>query len=79
MSGPKHDTEAPSPKKASIAVDNWKLPTFRKQLAKAGYEIVSEHDFSKDVTLLGAPYTDMLALKRVVEKCTRICERKRPK
>lgn len=55
--------------KAGIAVDNWKLPVFRKHLEKAGYEYVDGGPLTADTTLLTVETDDVLALKAVLEKC----------
>lgn len=77
MSGPQSDKLEPAEMTAGIAVDNWKLPTFRKHLPKEGYEIESEAKMSPAVTIIKVKCSDQFALQRVVEKCQRICARKR--
>ena len=62
--------------KAGIAVDNWKLPVFRKRLKKAGYEYEDGGPLTGDTTLLTVETSDMLALKKVLEKCQAECRGK---
>ncbi len=59
--------------KAGIAVDNWKLPIFRKQLKAAGYEYQDGGALTGDTTLLTVETTNMLALKKVIEQCQDEC------
>lgn len=59
--------------KAGIAVDNWKLPVFRKRLRDAGYEYQDGGALTDDTTLLTVEADDMLALKRVLEGCQAEC------
>ena len=59
--------------KAGIAVDNWKLPVFRKRLEKAGYAYVDGGAITPDATLLTVETDDALALKAILEKCQREC------
>ena len=55
--------------KAGIAVDNYKLPVFRKRLNEAGYTYEDAGPFTWDTTLLTVETDDMLALKKVLERC----------
>jgi hypothetical protein len=55
--------------KAGIAVDNWKLPVFRKRLTEGGYEYTDAGPFTGDTTILHVETNDILALKRVLEEC----------
>ena len=61
--------------KAGIAVDNWKLPVFRKRLKEAGYEYQDGGPLTGDTTLLTVETSDMLALKKVVERCQVECRK----
>jgi hypothetical protein len=61
--------------KAGIAVDNWKLPVFRKRLKQAGYEYRDGGALTGDTTLLTVETSDMLALKKVLEKCQAECRK----
>lgn len=58
-----------------IAVDDWKLPVFRKRLTEAGYEYRDAGGFTADTTLLTVEGDDMLALKRVLEACQAECRK----
>lgn len=63
--------------KAGIAVDNWKLPVFRKRLAEAGYHYEDGGALTAEATILTVETSNMLALKKVIERCQDEC-RKRP-
>jgi hypothetical protein len=63
--------------KASIAVDNWKLPVFRRRLTEAGYEYKDAGGFTADTTILTVETDNMLKLKQVLEECSRM-KRHRP-
>lgn len=62
--------------KVGIAVDNWKLPTFRKRLAEAGYTCEDGGVLVGETTLLSVDTDDMLALKKVVERCQNECQQR---
>lgn len=64
--------------KAAIAVDNWKLPVFRKLLADAGYSYQDGGAFTGDTTILTVETSDVLALKTVVEQCQAECRKAKP-
>lgn len=64
--------------KAGIAVDDWKLPVFRKRLKEAGYEYRDGGALTNDTTLLTVETNDMLALKKVLEKCQSECREIKP-
>lgn len=61
--------------KAGIAVDNWKLPVFRKRLTDAGFEYKDAGALTHDTTLLQVETDDMIALKTVIERCQLECAR----
>lgn len=61
--------------KVGIAVDNWKLPIFRKRLAAAGYEYRDGGALTYQTTLLTVKTADFLALKNVIEKCQAECRK----
>jgi len=63
--------------KAGIAVDNWKLPVFRKRLTAAGYQYQDGGALTHDATLLTVETHDILALKGVIEKCQAECRNAR--
>lgn len=62
--------------KAGIAVDNWKLPVFRRMLDKAGYEYSDVGALTADATLLTIETDNILALKKVLEQCQAECHSK---
>lgn len=61
--------------KAGIAVDDWKLPVFRKRLTAAGYDYRDAGQLIGDTTLLQVETNDILALKRVLEACQAECRK----
>lgn len=61
--------------KAGIAVDNWKLRTFRRMLSEAGYTYVDGGALTHDATLLTVETDDVLKLKEILEKCQAACRR----
>lgn len=64
--------------KAGIAVDNWKLPIFRKRLANAGYDYEDGGPLTHDTTLLTVTTNDMAALAKAIEACKRECVSRPP-
>ena len=63
--------------RAGIAVDNWKLPVFRKRLSEAGYDYNDCGQLIGDTTLLTVETNNMLALKKVLERCQSECRKMR--
>ena len=61
--------------KAGIAVDDWKLPIFRKRLTEAGFEYTDAGGLTHNTTVLTVETDDLLRLKSVVEECQRECKR----
>jgi hypothetical protein len=61
--------------KAGIAVEDWKLPVFRKRLTEAGYEYEDGGSLTPGTTLLTVETSDMLKLKKVLEECQRECRK----
>lgn len=59
--------------KAGIAVDDWKLPIFRRELTAAGYRYEDGGAITANATLLKVETFDVLALKRVIERCQAQC------
>lgn len=59
--------------KAGIAVDDWKLPVFRKRLTEAGYIYTDAGSLTASTTLLTVEMKDMLALKKLLERCQSEC------
>lgn len=64
--------------KAGIAVDNWKLPVFRRRLTEAGYTYHDGGALTHDTTLLTVETSDVLALKEVIEACQAECRKEQP-
>lgn len=65
--------------KAGIAVDDWKLPVFRKRLDAAGYRYEDGGSLIGETTLLTVETNDMLALKKVLEECQAECRKAKRK
>jgi ribosomal protein L10 len=59
--------------KAGIAVDDWKLPVFRKRLTAAGFEYEDAGAFTGNTTLLTVKTDNMFTLKKVLEECQDEC------
>ena len=57
--------------KAGIAVDDWKLPVFRKILTEEGYTYTDGGALTPTTTLLTVETDNILKLKNVLEKCQR--------
>lgn len=65
--------------KVGIALDNWKLPIFRKMLSDAGYTYEDGGALTYDSTLLTIVTDNMLRLKDVVAACQRECAKSKGK
>lgn len=63
--------------KAGIAVDNWKLPVFRRRLTAAGYEYTDAGELTHNTTVLTVETNNVLALKKVLEECQAECRETR--
>lgn len=61
--------------KVGVAVDDWKLPIFRKRLSEAGYAYEDGGTLVGETTLLTVETDNMLALKKVIEICQVECRR----
>ncbi len=61
--------------KVGIAVDDWKLPVFRRLLDEAGYEYQDGGALTSDATLLTVETDDTVALKKVIETCQAECRK----
>ena len=70
---PETDDCAPRAQTAGIAVDNWKLPVFRRRLKEAGYQYRDAGPLIGDTTLLQVETNDVLTLKKVLEQCQSEC------
>lgn len=55
--------------KAGIAVDDWKLPVFRKRLTEAGFQYTDAGGLTHNTTVLTVETNDILNLKKVLEQC----------
>jgi hypothetical protein len=61
--------------KAGIAVDDYKLPVFRKRLTEAGFEYTDAGELTPNVTLLCVVTDDIAKLNLVVQRCQNECAR----
>jgi hypothetical protein len=59
--------------KAGIALDDWKLPVFRRRLKKAGYAYEDGGAPAPNCTLLMVEYSDREALTAVIAECQAEC------
>lgn len=64
-------------KKAAVAVDDWKLPVFRKHLDAAGYKYEEPVRFTPGTSILQVHYEWVHELKPIIEAAHRECERQR--
>lgn len=65
--------------KAAIAIDDWKLPVFRRILEAAGFKYEDAGAFGGPHTMLTVETDEIKRLSSVLEECHRECERKRPR
>lgn len=65
--------------KAGIAVDDWKLPVFRKKLTEAGFAYEDRGPITGDTTMLAVETDEVRRLAQVLENCQDECRRQRPK
>ena len=61
--------------KAGIAVDNWKLPIFRKRLTEAGFIYEDGGDLFGNCTLLMVETDDVERLEKVIRKSNSECRK----
>lgn len=59
--------------KAGIALDDWKLPVFRKRLSEARYTYEDAGSLTPGVTLLHVSTDDPAALAKVIIACQAEC------
>lgn len=71
----KHDREPAGEQTAGICIDDWKLPTFERCLSGAGYQYETHPGITHDTLTLKVKFTDVLALKSVVEKAQKECRK----
>lgn len=63
--------------KAGIAVDDWKLPVFRKRLKAAGFTYTDGGPLTGNTTLLTVETDDLAKLRDVLEQCQSEARRQR--
>lgn len=61
--------------KAGVAVDDWKLPVFRKLLTEAGFEFKEGPGLTADTSFLTVETPSAAALIPTVEKCQAECRK----
>lgn len=61
--------------KAGVALDDWKLPVFRRRLTEAGYDYEDKGEVTPGTTLLHVQFTDQEHLRRVLEDAADECKR----
>lgn len=59
--------------KAGIAVDDWKLPVFRKRLEEAGFTYADAGALTAGTTMLTVETDDAIRLAAVVARCQAEC------
>ena len=62
--------------KVGIAVDKWKLPTFRAILMEAGFPYTEGDGLTIDTGFMTVETDEVERLKTVVEKCQMECRKK---
>lgn len=60
---------------AGIAVDDWKLPIFRKRLEEAGFSYEDAGALTHGTTMLRVETKNMRALEIVVRECQAECRK----
>ena len=63
--------------KAAIAVDDWKLPVFRKRLTDAGFKYEDAGEFTPGTTILHVHYESINPLYQVIAASERECKEQR--
>jgi hypothetical protein len=58
---------------AALAVDDWKLPTFRKRLTAAGYTYTETGALTPGASILSVEYEDLEAFGKVVRRAAKEC------
>lgn len=61
--------------RVGIAVDNWKLPVFRRLLTEAGYAYRDGGALTAETTFLKVETSNILDLKSVIERCQEECRK----
>ncbi len=60
-------------KTAGIAIDEWKLPTFKRVLEGAGYTFTKHQGLTTDTLLLKVKTDSISDLQPVIEKANKEC------
>lgn len=61
-------------KTAGVAIDNWKLPIFKKHLDGAGYEYTEHPGLTADTMLLKVKCKFVSKLQTVIEAAQKECQ-----
>lgn len=61
-------------KTAGIAIDNWKLPIFRRRLKGAGFEFTEHPGLTRDAMILKVKTERVAPLQKVVEAAQLECK-----
>ena len=60
-------------KTAAVAIDNWKLPTFKRHLDAAGYAYTEGPGVTHDTLILSVKYEWVADLKPIIETANKEC------
>ena len=63
-------------KDAGIALDDWKLPIFKRHLKTHGYKFTNHGELAKGMLLLKVKTTNLEALLHVIEAAQLECAKK---
>jgi len=61
--------------RAGVAVDDWKLPTFRKLLTEAGYTYTEGPGLTFETSMMYVETNDLASLKTILENCQAQCRK----
>lgn len=64
-------------KTAAVAIDAWKLPTFKKHLDAAGYSYTEGRGITHDTLILSVKYEWVKDLKPIIEAANEECRHER--
>ncbi len=62
-----------SKKTAAVAIDTWKLPTFKRHLDAAGYSYTKHPGITEDTLTLKVKYEWLADLKPIIEAANAEC------
>lgn len=64
-------------KTAGVAIDDWKLPIFKKHLDAAGYTYTEHPGLTQDTLTLVVEYEWVAELKPIIEAANKECSNER--